>query len=71
MTAFREHSVLRIRLDGGWSFTPQSRLGNDLDSGDVRDGHGAIDRCSDLVGTGSAELEGEQALTEFGLGRSG
>ena len=70
MTAISEHSVLRIRLEGGWSSTPQSRLGNDLDSGDIRDSHGTVDRCSDLVGIGSAELEGEQALTEFGLGRA-
>jgi hypothetical protein len=43
---------------------------NDLDSRNIWDGHGAIDRCRNLVGIGSAEFEGEQTLTEFCLGRS-
>ena len=60
----------RFDSDPRLSFSSALLRGDDLDSGDVRNGHGAIDRCRNLVGIGSAELEGEQTLTEFCLGRS-
>ena len=42
-----------------------------MDAGDFRHAHGAFDRGGDLIGLGLAESQGEQALSEFRLGRRG
>ena len=54
-------SLLRAAQNRHIAATPVASLpalgrGDDLDSGNVRDGHGAIDGRGDLVGIGTAEF---------------